>query len=280
VGVWSDNVKPNRVREVLSRGGVPVGHMISEFGTRGIAKIVEPAALDFLMIDMEHTGFDHSHVADLVAWLKATTVAPLVRVPQGLYHFIARVLDAGALGVMVANVETPGQAHDIVRAAKYAPLGNRGVGLGTAHNDFIMPDPATFFREANENIQVICQIESTRGLDNVDAIAGTDGVDMLWVGQFDLTQSMGIPGQFETPQAVAALRRIAEAARQRGKAAGIQPGNPQQAEAWLAFGYNVISWKNDASLYRDALRNEVNALRTLISGAQQQREQRTHNWQL
>ncbi len=267
VGVSERSVKPNQVREVLSRGGVPLGHMISEFGTRGIAKILEPAALDFVMIDMEHTGFDHSQVADLIAWLKATPITPLVRVPQGLYHFIARLLDAGALGVMVPNVETPEQAREIVHAAKYAPLGSRGVGLGTAHNDFLMPDPVSYFRQANENVLVICQMESTRGLQNVDAIAATNGVDMLWVGQFDLTQSMGIPGQFETPQAIDALRRIAEASRRHGKAAGIQPGNPHQAEAWLALGYNVISWKNDISLYRDALRSEVDTLRSLAGRA-------------
>src|SRR5438045_9469480 len=132
-------MKTNRLRQVAADGKIPVGHMIMEVATRGIAKIHEAAGLDFVLIDMEHTGFEAERIADLVAWFKATPIAPLVRVPQGLYHFLARTMDAGALGVMVGNVESAQQARDIVRAVKYAPLGNRGVGLGTAHHAYIRP---------------------------------------------------------------------------------------------------------------------------------------------
>ena len=123
-------MKPNLFRGVAAEGRIPVGHMIWEFGTRGIAKILENAGLDFVLIDMEHTSFDMERVADLIAWFKATPIAPFVRVPQGFYHFLARVMDAGALGAMVANVESAEQAKAIVDAVKYAPLGHRGVGLG------------------------------------------------------------------------------------------------------------------------------------------------------
>ena len=81
-----------------------------------------------------------------MAWLEATDIAPFVRVPQGLYHFLARTMDAGALGVMVGNVETAEQAKAIVDAVKFAPLGKRGVGLGTAHTDYQQPDPTDLFR--------------------------------------------------------------------------------------------------------------------------------------
>ena len=88
--VHRQHVKPNRFRQVVAQGGIPVGHMISEFGTRGIAKILESTGLDFVMMDMEHTGFDAERIADLIAWFKATPIAPFVRVPQGLYHFLAQ----------------------------------------------------------------------------------------------------------------------------------------------------------------------------------------------
>src|SRR6202035_22999 len=200
-------MKPNRFQRVLREGGSPAGHMIMEFGTRGIAKILEAADVDFVVIDMEHTGFDTERIADLIAWFKATTIAPFVRVPQPLYHFLARTMDAGALGVMAGNVETAEQARSIVQAVKYAPMGNRGLGLGTAHNDYRPPDPVAYFRQSNESSTVICQIESTKGLANVDAIAATDGVDVLWIGHFDLTQSMGIPAQFHHADFLAAVHR-------------------------------------------------------------------------
>src|SRR5437899_9632624 len=107
-------MKENRFQRILHEGGTPVGHMIMEFGTRGIAKILEAAGVDFVVIDMEHTGFDAERVADLMAWFKATDIAPFVRVPQGQNHFLARTMDAGALGVMVGNVETSEQARAIV----------------------------------------------------------------------------------------------------------------------------------------------------------------------
>src|SRR5216684_61347 len=230
-------MKENRFQRILREGGVPAGHMIMEFGTRGIAKILEAAAVDFVVLDMEHTAFDAGRIADLVAWFKATDIAPFVRVPQGMYHFLARTMDAGALGVMVGNVETPEQAKRVVDAVKYAPLGNRGVGLGTAHNDYIPPDAAKYLEYANQNTTVICQIESTTGLANLDAIAATPGVDVLWVGHYDLTQSMGIPGNFGDPRFQNALHKVIEAANRHRKLAALQPGNLPEAEQWLRMGF-------------------------------------------
>jgi 2-dehydro-3-deoxyglucarate aldolase/4-hydroxy-2-oxoheptanedioate aldolase len=238
-----------------------------EFGTRGIAKLLESVDVDFVVIDMEHNGFDSERVADLVAWFKATDIAPFVRVPQPLYHFLARTMDAGALGVMVGNVETADQARAIVSAVKYAPLGNRGVGLGTAHNDYVPPDPVAYMREANENTTVICQIESRIGLANLDGIAGTEGVDVLWVGHFDLSQSMGIPGHFDDPRFLEALSSVVNAAKKHNKASAIQPASMEQADRWLALGFSVLSWKTDIALYRGALQREIKALRDWISSA-------------
>src|ERR1700683_4904177 len=170
-------MKPNRFRQICEQGKIPLGHMVMEFSTHGLAKILEATGIDFVVLDMEHTGLDTGDIAEQIAWLKATTIAPFVRVPQTLYHFFARTMDVGALGVMAGNVETGEQARSIVQAVKYAPLGNRGVGLGTAHNDSVPPkDPVAYFRESNENTTVICQIESTKGLANLDAIAATEGV--------------------------------------------------------------------------------------------------------
>jgi 2-dehydro-3-deoxyglucarate aldolase/4-hydroxy-2-oxoheptanedioate aldolase len=254
-------MKPNRFREALAEGRAPLGHMIMEFATRGIAKLLEGAGVDFVLVDMEHTGFDAGVIADQMAWFKATPIAPFVRVPQNQYHFLARTMDAGALGVMIGNVETPEAARQIVDAVKYAPLGRRGVGLGTGHNDYVMPDPVRYFEYANANTTIICQIESTTGLSNLEGIAATPGVDVLWVGHFDLSQSMGIPAQFQHPDFLAALRQVVESARRHGKHAGIQPGNIEQAAQWMEIGYDVVSWSSDVAVYRNALNDGVAQLR-------------------
>ncbi len=260
-------MKPNRFREALASGRMPIGHMIMEFGTRGIARILDSAGVDFVVFDMEHSGIEMERIFDLIAWSRAASFAPFVRVPQTQYHFLARVMDAGAYGVMVANVELPEQAREIVQAVKYAPLGRRGVCLGTAHTDYLVPDPAPYFAESNENSVIICQIESVAGVRNCDAIAAVDGVDVLWIGHFDLTQSMGIPGQFQHAEFLSAFREVAKAAKAHGKALGAQPASMEQAEQWISLGLNVISWSSDVGLYRAALEAAVGRIRERAAAA-------------
>ena len=246
-------LKPNRYRQAIAEGRVPVGHMVWEFGTRGVSRLIDSTGLDFVVFDMEHSGFEIERLFDLIAYAKACTFAPFVRVPEGQYHFLARLMDAGALGVMIGNVETAEHAKYIVDSVKYAPLGRRGVGLGGAHTDYVVPDPVAYFAESNASTVVICQIESPKGVENAEAIAATPGVDILWVGHFDLSQAMGIPGQFQHPEFLANLCRVVAAARKHGKRLGIQPGTPEFLDQWMGLGFDVISWNVDTAVYRSAL---------------------------
>ena len=257
-------MKPNRFNEVRAAGNVPVGQMISEFGTRGIARMLDVAGVDFVLIDTEHGQHTTGEVADLVAWFAATPVAPFVRVPQIEYHLIARTMDAGALGVMVPNVKNAAEAKEIVDAVKYAPLGARGVGLGGPLTSYRgAPDPAEFLAYSNANTTVICQIESVEGIENLEAIATTPGVDVLWVGQFDLSQSLGIPGQFHDQRFLDALKRVTDGCNAHSVGAGIQPGSLEQAREWMAIGFNVISYGTEVSVYMAAMKQAVQQVRAL-----------------
>ena len=258
-------MKPNRFKQVRAEGKIPVGHMILEFASRGMAQMLEVAGVDFVLIDTEHSSFTPAEVADLIAWFKATTIAPFVRVPQIQYHFIARTLDAGALGVMIPNVKNAAEARAIVEAAKYAPLGKRGVIMGAAHTDFKNVNPKEFMDYSNDNTTIICQIESQEGLDNLEAIASTPGVDVLWVGHFDLSQSMGIPAQFQHERFLAALKQVVEATQRYGLGAGIQPGSLAQAQEWLEMGFNVISYSADFAVYLQAMTQAVASIRELAN---------------
>jgi 2-dehydro-3-deoxyglucarate aldolase/4-hydroxy-2-oxoheptanedioate aldolase len=256
-------MKQNRFKQVLVDGKVAVGHMVVEFGTRGVARMLEAAGVDFVLVDTEHSGFSFADIANMMAWFKATTVAPFVRIPQIQYHFIARTLDAGALGIMVPNVKSGTEARAVVEAAKYAPLGRRGVSIGGANTDYIRVNPKEFMAYANENTTIICQIESQEGLDNLTEIATTPGVDVLWVGHFDLTQSLGIPAQFQHPKFLDALKSIVETARKHDLAAGIQPYGLAQAQEWMGMGFNVISYGGDLAVYVEAVTQAVVSVRKL-----------------
>ncbi|MAE60193.1 MAG: hypothetical protein CMJ49_02430 [Planctomycetaceae bacterium] len=253
-------MKANRFKAVRDAGGTPLGHMIGEFVTRGIAQIVDAAGVDFVVIDMEHASTSISEAADLIAWLKATTIAPFVRIPEVQYHHTSRVMDAGALGVVAPNVRTAEQARALVDAAKYLPVGRRGFCHGGANSDFRTAEPQAF-REymdyAIENTTVMCLIESPEGVENLDAIAGTAGVDALWAGFADLAQYMGISGQFEDARFIDALKRIADAAHRHGLAAIIQPSSVEQLLAWRTMGYDTFSYATDYTMYGNALAGAI-----------------------
>lgn len=258
-------MKKNRFKRVVDAGGIPIGHMLLEFSSRGVAQMLNQCDVDFTIIDTEHSAFSSSDVADLITWFQATDIAPFVRIPQIEYHLIARTLDAGALGIMVPNVKTPEQARAIVNAAKYAPDGDRGVILGNANSDFASVDPGEFLAYANQNTTIICQIESTQGLENLEAIATTPGVDVLWVGHFDLTQSMGIPGQFQDKRFLDALDLVVSTAAKHNLRSGIQPGSMEQAREWSDVGFNVISYSADIAVYIGAMAESVTSLRQMVS---------------
>ena len=255
-------MKPNRFKEQIAKNNFSIGHMVQEFGTRSQAKVLEQIDIDFVIIDTEHSAFTSANVADMVAWLKATDIAPFVRIPQIQYHFIARTLDAGALGIMVPNVKSGAEAKSVVNASKYAPIGDRGVGLSAAHTDFKKVVPHEYMAYSNRNTTLICQIESKEGLGNIEDIATTPGIDVLWVGHFDLSQSLGIPGQFEHEKFLRAIQHVADIAKKHGLGAGIQPNSIGDANTWMNMGFNVISYGNDHLVYMNALKNAVDKLRS------------------
>ena len=261
-------MKTNRFTQLLAEGKSPVGHMLFEFNTRGMAQILDYAGLDFVVIDMEHSAFTLDQTADMVAWLNSTPVAPFVRIPQVHYHLIARVLDAGALGVMAPNVQSGAEARHLVDAAKYLPTGRRGLHFGGVTSDFRPVEATPYMKEANANITVICMIESPEGLANLDAIGATEGVDALWVGHWDLTQYMGIPGQFQHPRFRDAAKKVIDVAHQCGLPAIIQPGSMAQMEEFLDLGFNVISYGADFPLYREALARAVADVRQIVGERQ------------
>lgn len=255
-------MKPNRFKEQMTKNNFSIGHMVQEFGTRSQAKVLEQIDIDFVIIDTEHSAFTSANVADMVAWFKATDIAPFVRIPQIQYHFIARTLDAGALGIMVPNVISGAEAQSVVNATKYAPIGDRGVGLSAAHTDFKKVAPHEYMTYSNRNTTLICQIESKEGLHNIEDIATTPGIDVLWVGHFDLSQSLGIPGQFEHEKFLKAIQHVVDIAKKHGLGAGIQPNSIGDANAWMNMGFNVISYGNDHLVYMNALKNAVDKLRS------------------
>ena len=253
-------MKVNPVKKKLREGGAALGTMVFEFATTGIARLAASAGAEFVIFDMEHTGWSMETVRMLMATSRGLDCAAMVRVPATEYHFLARVLDMGAQGVMVPMVESVEQARLIVQATKYPPVGRRGAAFGVAHDDYQGGDAVAKMQSANDEILLIAQIETARGLDNVDGIAAVPGIDVLWIGHHDLTNSMGIPGQFEHPRYLEAVQRVLDAANRHGKAAGFMASTIEIGKALLRQGFRILAYGGDLWIYQQALREGLAAL--------------------
>jgi 2-keto-3-deoxy-L-rhamnonate aldolase RhmA len=243
----------NSVKRNLAAGKPALGSMVFEFFTPGIARICANAGAEFVMYCMEHTGAGFETLKPQFALCRALGIVPLVRVPATEYHFVARALDVGALGVMVPLVDTAEQAARIVSFTRYPPKGRRGAAFGFAHDDYQSGDVVEKMHAIHERTLVICMIETRAGLENVDEIAAVDGVDVIWLGHFDLTNFLGIPGQFSHPQYRDAVKRIAEAARRHGKAAAYMAADEALGREYLGHGYRMIATGTDQALLQSAM---------------------------
>ncbi|HIB90061.1 TPA: aldolase [Candidatus Poribacteria bacterium] len=254
-------MRENKVKRTLSQGGISTGTMVFEFNTSGIARIAASAGAEFLIFDMEHTGWSIETVRLLMATSRAADIVPMVRVPTTEYHFFSRSLDVGAMGLMVPMVENETQAKIIVDSAKYPPIGKRGAAFGIAHDDYEEGDILDKMSSINQEILLIAQIETVQGLENADKIAALDGIDVLWIGHFDLTNSMEIPGQFDHPKYLQAVTHVAEICQKHGKSAGFMASNVKEGCSMQEKGFRCLAYGGDLWLYKQALRQGISALK-------------------
>ena len=254
-------MRGNPMKARLAAGGSAYGAMVFEFMAPGLPQICSNAGAEFILYDMEHTGLTLETLKTQFALCRGLPVVPMVRVPRGEYHFIARALDVGAFGVMVPMVGTAAEAAHVVACTRYPPEGRRGAAFGFAHDDFEGGDVVAKMVAIHERTLVIAQIETAEGLANVEAIAATPGVDVLWIGHFDLTNFMGIPGQFRHPDYLAALRRIVAACAAHGKTPAFLVADDDWAREYKAMGFRLIAYGVDQALLGNALRHGLDVLR-------------------
>lgn len=242
------------LRQRAMAGEQVLGAMVFEFYSPGIAQILKLAGCEFVLYDMEHSGMGLETLKMQVAACRGLGVAPMVRVPRGEYHFLARALDVGAQGLMIPMVESEAQACAIVEATRYPPRGRRGAAFGFPHDDYEPGNPLDKIAAADERNLVIAQIETERGLAAVDEIAAVEGIDVLWVGHFDLTNFLGIPGQFDNPKYLDAIGKVVAAGRRHKKGLGFMPTDERWAEEYKGHGFNMLAAGTDHGILMAGLK--------------------------
>lgn len=251
-------IKENSIHRAVREGRAALGTGLKEFASRGVPWIIEASGFDYCMIDHEHGAFDMETIADLAGWFQATNVSAIVRIHKSFANLIPVILDQGIMGIQVSEVDTVEEARAIVQLAKYPPIGNRGIsgqGMHTGYRSHGARHATEYAPWANANIIVCAAIESLEGLDNVEAIAAVEGIDMIAYGHSDLSARLGVHLQLEHPTFKAAVRRIVEACQANGKLARGSAETEAQIEEYWQLGCRVLNLPGtDVSTYLDGLK--------------------------
>jgi 4-hydroxy-2-oxoheptanedioate aldolase len=230
-----------------------------------IAMVAKAGGYDAIYVDMQHAPYSIETTSTICAAAFGIGITPLVRVPSHDAHWMSRVLDGGAQGVIVPDVNTHAQAEAIVNACRFPPLGKRSVmGLGPALGYRAVP-LAELNPKLNAETAVIVMLETAEGVENCEAIAAVDGVDVLLIGSGDLTTDLGIPGQVDHPQLHTAYERVAAASRTHKKVlgvGGIRHNTELQGEL-IRLGARFVIAGTDTNYVLAGARQDTAALRAI-----------------
>jgi 2-keto-3-deoxy-L-rhamnonate aldolase RhmA len=224
-----------------------------QLGSPLATEIVARAGFDWLIIDLEHGAGTETDLLSNLHAVSATPTAALVRPPSGERLRIGRALDLGAHGIMVPRVDLPAQAMEAVSFMRYPPDGTRGLALST-RGAGLTELGHTEIQAIGRRLLGIIQIESVSAVEHVEEIAAIDGVDVLFVGPTDLSHSLGIPGQLDHPDYLAALKRVVAAADSMGKVAGILLRDGSALAGHRALGFRFIGLGSDIAYIADVSR--------------------------
>lgn len=254
-------MRDNPVKQRLARGETVFGTMIFEFASPGLPQMLVNAGCDFVFYDLEHSGFSISDMKTQFALCRGLGLTPLARPPGKAYQYAARLLDAGAFGLLFQMVESAEEARELVNWTRYPPAGQRGAIFGGAHDDYGHMPMAEAALAANDRTLVCALIETAQGLANVDEILAVDGIDVAHLGHADLSLSLGIPGQFDHPDLQRGIDAIAEAAQRHGKTAASLAPTPKWGADLLGRGYRMISHSTDIGVFQSGLAAGIKALK-------------------
>jgi len=242
-------MKPNPLKSIWSQGKPAFGTWTLVTKHPRIMKILAACGFDFVIIEMEHSDFDMETVGVLAMAARDNGLCPVVRPPgTGKPHDLTRPLDAGAMGLLLPNIETAEEAARIVYATKYYPRGRRPMNLRLPATDYLPGKPQETADFLNDHTLLVAMIETQKGLDNCAAIAAVEGIDALMVGPDDLTQDWGVPGRFDDPRLEEAHLQVLAAAKAAGKVAGSSVQNEEAARKWVARGWQWVPYANDVAM--------------------------------
>ena len=240
--------------------GIPAFGPFVQLDAPGICEILGHAGFDYCIIDLEHGVINVDTAENMVRASNAAGIVPIIRVAFNRPELISQALNVGASGVHIPHISTREEAERAVWASKFFPLGGRGVCPFVRAARY-SADKTIYYNKANTETMVIVAIEGTEGIDNLGEILKVKGVDVVFVGPYDLSQSLGVPGQVTHQKVVDKVREIASLSRKSGVAVGLFVETPEAAKEWVKQGVLYCSLDVDAAILLKASMNYMKQVR-------------------
>jgi len=252
-----------KIKKKLQKGELVLGTIISEIRNPNIAYMLAQCGFEFFIIDNEHGSYNPETISNMIAAARGANISVIVRIPEIKRESILKPLDAGAAGMLVPMVNTASQAKEVVQHAKYPPMGNRGAALRRPHNLYTKVNATDYLKQANENTFIVVQAETTTSIENIDEIAAVEGVDCIFVGPFDLSISLGIPGQINHSLEMEAIEKVASACKKNNKIAGILMFDQEMLTHWIKKDFRFAVYSSDITMLADAASQTVKELKKI-----------------
>lgn len=260
-------MKRNALRTLLQEGKPVYGTMIQEVRATAIAQIMALAGCDFVFFDMEHGPFSIETVADMVRATRLAGLTPLVRVPDGEYHLMCRVLDLGAQGIMIPRIETKAQVEGIVESTHFPPLGSRGCSVNKGHNDFAGENVWAFTEQANRENLIILQIERRQAVEEIEELLSVPGVGAALIGPNDLALSLGMREADQLAGLEEPIQHVLDACLAQGLPCGIHIGNLEWLAEWQRRGMQLLCYASDLIFLRNGAASGIEWLKGQHQGS-------------
>ena len=244
----------------IKNGEVLVSTMISMIRNPAWQKVLTDLPFDFLSIDMEHSPYSDSEVSDLITPLSAAGMPTIVRIPRPEWHFVTRVFDSGAYGVLAPYCETVEEVREVVGAARWRPLKGEYVTRAMEDGEFPSDETRDHLTEFNQGQVVMIGIESVPAVKNLDAILDVGGIDVVFIGPADLSTSMGIPRDYDHPEFDKMVRHIIKTCTDRGVQVAANFAPLEQSVKWASEGLNLVIHAADFRVLHEGYRSVLGAI--------------------
>ena len=238
--------KHNSLKQKLKEKTQVIGTW-SSLSSPNVVNVLGSTDLDFVVIDLEHGSMSHETVENMVRAAEASDISPIVRVGDDHEQTILRALETGPRSVMVPHINSVEKAEKIAKCCKYFPAGNRGLSPYTRMHDFTHIDIQDSLQTENQETMVGILVEGQAGLDNLEDIVKVEGIDLIYLGLFDICQSVGLPGQLNHPKVLGEIKRCCELIESNGIAAGSMSTSVEFINMLKDVGYTFIAYLNDAA---------------------------------